>query len=60
MPTTDLIPVDVRARLKALRLQARRISGAQGIGQHQSRSRGAGLEFARINFLFAKPNAIAR
>lgn len=47
MPSTDLIPVDVRARLKALRLQARRISGAQGIGQHQSRSRGAGLEFAQ-------------
>lgn len=45
--TTDLIPTDVRARLKALRLQARRISGAQGIGQHQSRSRGAGLEFAQ-------------
>jgi len=43
----DLIPIDVRARLKALRLQARRISGAQGIGQHQSRSRGAGLEFAQ-------------
>ena len=47
MSTSDLIPVDVRARLKALRLQARRISGAQGIGQHQSRSRGAGLEFAQ-------------
>jgi uncharacterized protein (DUF58 family) len=47
MSTTDLIPIDVRARLKALRLQARRISGAQGIGQHQSRSRGAGLEFAQ-------------
>lgn len=45
--SADLIPVDVRARLKALRLQARRISGAQGIGQHQSRSRGAGLEFAQ-------------
>ena len=45
--SVDLIPVDVRARLKALRLQARRISGAQGIGQHQSRSRGAGLEFAQ-------------
>lgn len=45
--SNDLIPVDVRARLKALRLQARRISGAQGIGQHQSRSRGAGLEFAQ-------------
>ena len=47
MSISDLIPVDVRARLKALRLQARRISGAQGIGQHQSRSRGAGLEFAQ-------------
>lgn len=47
MSTFDLIPIDVRARLKTLRLQARRISGAQGIGQHQSRSRGAGLEFAQ-------------
>lgn len=47
MSIIDLIPIDVRARLKALRLQARRISGAQGIGQHQSRSRGAGLEFAQ-------------
>ena len=47
MSIADLIPVDVRARLKALRLQARRISSAQGIGQHQSRSRGAGLEFAQ-------------
>jgi uncharacterized protein (DUF58 family) len=47
MSNSDLIPLDVRARLKALRLQARRISGAQGIGQHQSRSRGAGLEFAQ-------------
>ncbi len=45
--SADLIPADVRARLKAFRLQARRISGAQGIGQHQSRSRGAGLEFAQ-------------
>jgi uncharacterized protein (DUF58 family) len=47
MSITVLIPVDVRARLKALRLQARKISGAQGIGHHQSRSRGAGLEFAQ-------------
>jgi uncharacterized protein (DUF58 family) len=47
MSNSDLIPLDVRARLKALRLQARRISGAHGIGQHQSRSRGAGLEFAQ-------------
>jgi uncharacterized protein (DUF58 family) len=47
MSSTDLIPADVRARLKGLRLHARSISGAQGIGQHQSRSRGAGLEFAQ-------------
>lgn len=45
--SSDLIPADIRARLKPFRLQARRISGAQGIGQHQSRSRGAGLEFAQ-------------
>jgi uncharacterized protein (DUF58 family) len=47
MPSNELIPADVRARLKALRLQARRVAGANGIGQHQSRSRGAGLEFAQ-------------
>jgi uncharacterized protein (DUF58 family) len=47
MNTPDLIPMDVRVRLKALRLQARRVSGAMGIGQHHSRSRGAGLEFAQ-------------
>lgn len=41
------IPADVRSRLKALRLLPRRASGAQGIGQHASRSRGAGLEFAQ-------------
>lgn len=40
------IPADVRSRLKALRL-LRRAAGAQGIGQHASRSRGAGLEFAQ-------------
>ena len=45
MSSTDLIPADVRARLKGLRLHARSISGAQGIGQHQRR--GAGLEFAQ-------------
>jgi len=43
--SSDLIPADVRARLKAFRLQARRISGSQGIGQPQSRSPGARLEF---------------
>lgn len=47
MSFTDTIPADVRARLKDLRLYSQRISGAQGIGQHQSRSRGAGLEFAQ-------------
>ncbi len=43
----DLIPADVRSRLKDLRLTARRATGAQGIGVHHSRSRGAGLEFAQ-------------
>lgn len=41
------IPADVRSRLKALRLLPRRAVGALGIGQHASRSRGAGLEFAQ-------------
>ena len=45
--THDLIPADVRSRLKDLRLTARRAIGAQGIGVHHSRSRGAGLEFAQ-------------
>ena len=43
----DPIPADVRSRLKDLRLTARRAIGAQGIGLHHSRSRGAGLEFAQ-------------
>ena len=43
----DLIPADVRARLKSLRLAARRAPGARGLGQHVSRNRGAGLEFAQ-------------
>lgn len=41
------LPADVRSRLKALRLLPRRAQGARGIGQHASRSRGAGLEFAQ-------------
>ena len=41
------LPADLRARLRALRLRPRRASGASGIGQHASRSRGAGLEFAQ-------------
>lgn len=42
-----LIPPDVRSRLKDLRLSARRAVGAQGIGVHPSRNRGAGLEFSQ-------------
>lgn len=41
-----VIPADVRARLRGLRLHARNGAG-DGLGQHQSRSRGAGLEFAQ-------------
>ena len=44
---TGFIPPQVRARLKDLRLTSRRAVGLQGIGLHQSRSRGAGLEFAQ-------------
>ena len=47
MASSDPIPADVRARLKDLRLASRRQSTAQGIGQHHSRSRGAGMEFAQ-------------
>lgn len=43
----DLIPPDVRNRLKSLRLVTRRAVGSHGIGLHQSHSRGAGLEFAQ-------------
>ena len=43
----DLIPPQVRSRLKDLRLTSRRAIGLQGIGLHHSRSRGAGLEFAQ-------------
>src|SRR5687767_1476634 len=43
----DLIPPDVRARLRHLRLLSRRAVGLQGVGLHHSRSRGAGLEFAQ-------------
>src|SRR5262245_51069043 len=41
------LPPDVRARLRALRLYPRRARGGGGLGQHLSRSRGAGLEFAQ-------------
>lgn len=43
----DFIPLDVRNRLKSLRLVTRRAVGSHGIGLHQSHSRGAGLEFAQ-------------
>lgn len=41
------LPPELRARLRALRLVPRLASGASGIGQHASRSRGTGLEFAQ-------------
>jgi len=43
----ELIPPQVRSRLKDLRLTSRRAVGLHGIGLHHSRSRGAGLEFAQ-------------
>lgn len=43
----DLIPPDVRARLKDIDLNARFAVGGHGFGLHSSRSRGAGLEFAQ-------------
>lgn len=43
----DPIPAEVRARLRELRLGTRRDAGGAGLGQHASRSRGAGLEFAQ-------------
>jgi len=43
----DFLPLDVRSRLKGLRLVMRRAVGGQGIGLHHSHSRGAGLEFAQ-------------
>ncbi|MEO6688480.1 MAG: DUF58 domain-containing protein [Dokdonella sp.] len=47
MNTIDLVAPDVRARLRDLRLVARSGAGGDGLGQHTSRSRGAGLEFAQ-------------
>jgi uncharacterized protein (DUF58 family) len=47
MSAVALIPADVRARLKHLRLRARHGAGGDGLGQPASRSRGAGLEFAQ-------------
>jgi len=47
MPSAALIPPDVRARLKDLRLRTRLGASGDGLGQHASRSRGVGLEFAQ-------------
>jgi len=43
----DLLPADVRHRLKGLGIVARRAIGERGLGLHASRSRGSGLEFAQ-------------
>jgi uncharacterized protein (DUF58 family) len=47
MSHPDFIPPAVRARLKGLQLHARFATGGHGFGQHASRSRGSGLEFAQ-------------
>ncbi len=41
------IEPELRARLRDLRIAPRRAAGGDGLGQHSSRSRGAGLEFAQ-------------
>lgn len=47
MTLADLVPAALRAQLRELRLIPRYAAAAQGLGQHSSRSRGAGLEFAQ-------------
>lgn len=47
MSPTDLLPPPLRAQLRALRLEMRRVSALRGGGVHRSRDRGAGLEFAQ-------------
>ncbi len=42
-----ILPDELRARLRDLRLVARSTAGGDGLGMHASRSRGAGLEFAQ-------------
>ena len=44
---TSLIPPDIRARLKSLRISSRLTPNGQGLGLHAGRGRGAGLEFAQ-------------
>ncbi|HEY0180305.1 MAG TPA: DUF58 domain-containing protein [Dokdonella sp.] len=46
MAAAVAIPPELRARLRELRLAAR-VAGGDGVGQHASASRGAGLEFAQ-------------
>ncbi|WP_228482128.1 DUF58 domain-containing protein [Lysobacter sp. H21R4] len=43
----DLIPPQLRARLKGIQISARQAAGPQGFGLHQSQNRGAGLEFSQ-------------
>ncbi len=43
----DVIPVDVRARLKNLQITSRHAAGSQGFGLHRSPRRGAGMEFSQ-------------
>ena len=47
MNALPLVSTEVGARLRDLHLVARRAAGGDGLGQHASRSRGAGLEFAQ-------------
>lgn len=44
---SSLIPPEVRARLKGLRITSRLTPNGQGLGLHAGRGRGAGLEFAQ-------------
>lgn len=43
----DVIPADVRARLKSLHIGSRHAAGTQGFGLHRSTSRGTGMEFSQ-------------
>lgn len=47
MILAEMIPADVRARLKDLQLSSRHAAGIQGFGLHRSPSRGAGMEFSQ-------------
>lgn len=44
---SDMLPADVRARLKNLQLSSRHAAGHRGFGLHRSSSRGAGMEFSQ-------------